>query len=247
MSEVERKEEKEVTEPLGFQKVSKINILLNVISLIDGYRINRCPDFRRLDDNIKKGVLGRVFAEKWKDIRKVLWRIGTFPKNIPNVNKMMTIRIITHIIGLILMLVASSIVIATIFLTMPRLILYIGLALYAVGTSILGFAMLLRRRIAIKIAEYYYEDHDRWKREQAYLKGVVQQLIDGLIRYLRQRKKIGTDKALTQVEKDTPLKKYQKLMAKYMIRMYNVDYTGLIIVKKPNAFRKHYEVVPKLF
>ncbi len=247
MSEVERGTEREVTEPLGFQKITKINILLNIISLIDGYRINRCPDFRRLDDNIKKGVLGRAFAEKWKNIRKVLWRIGTFPKNIPNVNKMMTLRILTHIAGLILMLVASSIVIASLFLTLDRLILYIGLAMYAIGTSVLGFAMLLRRRIAIKIAEYYYEDHDRWKREQAYLRGVVQQLIDGLIRYLRQRKKMGNDKVLNQVEKDTPLKKYQKLMSKYMIRMYNIDYTGLIVVKKPNAFRKHYEVVPKIF
>ncbi|MEM2907229.1 MAG: hypothetical protein QW739_04030, partial [Candidatus Odinarchaeota archaeon] len=200
MSEVEKKTEKEVVEPLGFQKISKINILLNIISIIDGYRINRCPDFRKLDDNIKKGVLGRVFAEKWKNIRKVLWRIGTFPKNIPNVNKMMTLRILTHIAGLILMLVASSIVIASIFLKLPSMILYIGLALYAVGTSVIGFAMLLRRRIAIKIAEYYYEDHDRWKREQAYLKGVVQQLIDGLIRYLRQRKKTGVDKILNQVD-----------------------------------------------
>lgn len=246
MSDTERKTEKEVVEPLGIQKLTKINILLNIISLVDGYRINRCPDFRKLDDNIKKGVLGRVFAEKWKNIRKVLWRIGTFPKNIPNVNKMMTLRIMTQIAGVVFMLVASTMVIAAMFLDLPGLILYIGLAIYAIGGSLLGFAMLLRRRIAIKIAEYYYEDHDRWRREQAYLKAVVQQLIDGLIRYLRQRKSSKADKLLNQIGKDTPLKKYKKLMSKYKIKMYNVDYTGISVLKRPTAVRKHYEVVPKI-
>ena len=240
------KDSKKVVEQLGFPLQTKLKGLSTVISLIDGYRINRCPDFRKLDDQIKKGVLGRPFAEKWKNIRKVLWRIGTFPQNIPNVNKMMTIRIVSQISGIIIMLIASSLVIAQLFLNLPTLIMAVGLGLYVLGTSLIGLAMLIRRRIAVKIAEFYYEDHERWKREQAYLKGVVQQLIDVLRRQIKRRKIAGTEKGLEKLKDNMSEKEYARIMEKYKMKMYNIDYTGIKIIKKPGTMRKNYVVLPKM-
>ncbi|MHA1754958.1 MAG: hypothetical protein ACTSYR_05535 [Candidatus Odinarchaeia archaeon] len=245
MSKVE-KASKKVVETLGFPSETKVNVVLNIISLIDGYRINRCPDFRKLDESIKKGILGRKFAESWKNIRKVLWRIGTFPKNIPSVNKMMTIRILTQITSIIMMVIASVMVIAALFIELPSIVMFSGLTLYVVASAVLGFSMLIRRRIAIKIAEYYYEDRARWTKEQQFLKRKVQQLIDALIRHLRKLKIAGKDKNLNKLEKNASVKEYNKIMAKYKFKLFNVDYTGIRVIKKPSAIRKHYEVLPKI-
>jgi hypothetical protein len=237
---------KKIVEPLGFPLTTKIKSLAAIVSLIDGYRINKTLDFRKLDSQIKRGLLGRPFAEKWKNIRKVLWRIGTFPKNIPYVNKMTTVRILSQIAGVITLVVASALMIAQIWLQLDPILVSIGLFVYVLGTALIGLSALMRRRVAIRIAEYYYEDHERWKKEQAYLKGVVQQLIDALARQLRRQKLAGTEKDLQKIEKDMSTKKYKKVMEKYKIKLYNIDYTGIQILKKPGRISKNYLVIPKL-
>ncbi|MHA1410097.1 MAG: hypothetical protein ACTSQY_07305 [Candidatus Odinarchaeia archaeon] len=240
------KPSKKVVEPIGFPLETKIKLILTIIFLIDGYRINRAVDFRKIDESIKKGTLGRPFAERWKNIRKVLWRIGTFPKNIPNVQKMTTVRVYSQIIGVALLLVASILMIVQALLSLPEYLIFIGVGIYVLATALIGLAILMRRKVAIKIAEYYYEDHERWKKEQAYLKGVTQQLIDALARQIKRLKVTGREKKLAKLDEAKTPKEYQKILEKYKIKLYNIDYTGIKVLSKPNFIRKHYVVLPKV-
>jgi len=232
-------------ESLGFPKEIKINFLTNIITLIDGYRINFCPDFRKIDEGVKKGVLGRNFAERWKNIRKVLWSIGTFPSNIPKVKTMTRFRYLFQLSGLVTMIASTIIILINAFFNLGYFLNAIGMIMYVIGGSLITLGVLVKRRVAIKISEYYRQDNERFEKEQQYLRAVTQDLINGLIRYLRRRMYEGLEKDLKGLENASE-KEYIKKLQKYKFKLYNDDYTGVKIIKKPSPIRKYFLAIPAI-
>lgn len=239
-----KKADKKV-ESLGFPKEIKINFLTNIITLIDGYRINYCPDFRKIDEGIKKGVLGRNFAERWKNIRKILWSIGTFPQQIPKVKNLTRFRYIFQLSGLLMMIASTIVLLVNSFIYFGFIVSSISMIMYVLGGSLITLGILLKRRIALKISDYYRKDNTRFSKEQEYLHAVTQELINGFTRYLRKRIYEGLEKDLAGLDKLSE-KEYIKKLKKYKFKLYNDDYTGIKIIKKPSPLRKYFYAIPAI-
>ena len=233
----QKKDEKE-TKPLTFPRQIKVNMLSRVITLIDGYRILHTGTFGKIDKNVTKGVLGRRFAEKWREIRRVLWKMGTFPDEIPKVRTLTTMRIFTGLVSTFMMIGASILMMVVLFASLGRGVLFAGAMVYIVGGSLLGFSILLKRRVAVIMEDYYRDRPELWTKERQYLKGVVQGLIFAMTRYARRQKREGLDKAFRKNE--------ERALKKYKFELFNMDYNGINIIKKPGRLRKRYIALPEL-
>jgi len=234
----DQKKGKKEVEPLTFPRKFKSNMLSRVITLVDGYRILHTGTFGKIDKNVTKGVLGRRFAEKWREIRKVLWKMGTHPDEIPKVRTMTTIRIFTGLLATFMMIGGSVLMMIILFASLGRFMLFVGAMVYIAGGSILGLSILIKRRVAIIMEDYYRDRPDLWRKERDYLRVIVQGLIFAMIRYVRRQKREGLDKAFRK-DPDRALKKYK-------IELFNMDYKGINIIKKPGRLRKKYIALPEV-
>ncbi|MFX1486173.1 MAG: hypothetical protein ACFFBS_03555 [Promethearchaeota archaeon] len=233
----QKKDEKEA-KPLTFPRQIKVNMLSRVITLVDGYRILHTGTFGKIDKNVTKGVLGRRFAEKWREIRRVLWKIGTYPDEIPKVRTLTTIRVFTGLVSTFMMIGASILMMVVLFASLGRMMLFIGAMVYIVGGTLLGLSILLKRRVAVVMEDYYRDRPDLWGKEREYLKVIVQGLISAMIRYARRQKHEGLDKAFRKDE--------EKALKKYKFELFNMDYKGINIIKKPGRLRKKYIALPEI-
>ncbi|MFX0096586.1 MAG: hypothetical protein ACFE7E_02375 [Candidatus Hodarchaeota archaeon] len=234
----DQKKGKKEAEPLTFPRQFKSDMLSRVITLVDGYRILHTGTFGKIDKNVSKGVLGRRFAEKWREIRKVLWKMGTYPDEIPKVRKLTTIRIFTGLLATFMMIGGSILMLIIIFASLGRFMLFVGAMVYIGGGTLLGFSILIRRRVAIIMEDYYRERPDLWRKEREYLKDIVQGLIFAMVRFVRRQRREGLDKSF---RKDP-----DKAIKKYKIELFNMDYKGINIIKKPGRLKKKFIAVPEM-
>ncbi|MFX1350968.1 MAG: hypothetical protein ACFFA1_01980 [Promethearchaeota archaeon] len=233
----QRKGKKEA-EPLTFPRQFKSDMLSKVITLVDGYRILHTGTFAKIDKNVTKGVLGRRFAEKWREIRKVLWKMGTHPDEIPKVRTLTTIRIFTGLLATFMMIGGSILMMVIIFASLGRMMLFVGAMVYIAGGTLLGLSILIKRRVAVMMEDYYRDRPDLWRKEREYLKGIVQGLIFAMIRFVRRQKREGLDKSFRK-NPDGALKKYK-------LELFNMDYKGISIIKKPGRLRKKFIALPEI-
>ena len=201
-----------------------MSVLKGLISLIDGYLAYFFDDPDPFDYAIKRGALGKEFANEWREIYRTLYKIAYTLKRIPEIRKYVVAQGTLRSLSLPLSLTGGLLAIFSIFASEPfnpLLMLIAGSLVATAGAGALILSWIAGKRVAETIDKYFKEHKEKYKFKRTYLKKVVQKLLYSLAYYL---KKEGTD------------------LENFKFKMFNSFYEGIIVLKKPKLFRKKYIV-----
>lgn len=206
--------------------VPDIVSLVELIFLLDGYRINRFENPQAIERAIEKGALGGDIVGKWKGIRAKLDEMASVPGSLPGVVRLTQVRIGFRFL-------ASTYTIAALMLVVARFILrenygqwgtWLVISTVAVVPIAWVISELANYTIARKVEEFFGKNPRSLEGIRSELKRTVQSL---LLTLFHQIRRTGQD---------------PKKMA---FKMYNVDYEGIQVVKVPSRWAKYYLVAAK--
>jgi len=194
----------------------------NLITVFDGYRINRTYDLTFVDKAINKGELPPSFVKQWGTIRAVLHRLAAIGPKVPGVEDDLNKKQVMSFASLAFITIAVPILlIAWVFQVGWLTPIAVPLALSAVGLMMINFLVgaIYNRRIAWAIHDYIEDNPSLTAREGVVLKEWTQTLIHYVARTMR---KSGVDPE------------------KHLTKFFNDDYTAIEVINEPSTFRKHY-------
>jgi len=205
--------------------------MIKLISMLDAYRILRFEDFRWVDKTVNEKKLDPLFTQKdWKPVRKALWKMATVPRNILVVKKLQKIRSIVLFVGQTIFFGFFIILILSI-LGVPQMTFFQPFTLHFGIAAIVSFMITLIARplidgkISFTVSNFYEEHPQRFEKHRAALKGFIQKQIDKFRSWV-----MNNPEGLEKNE----------------IQLYNIDYSGIKVIKPVSRFRKFYVVKLKL-
>lgn len=211
--------------PYRMGKNVNLNLLRNLITLIDGYLANYLGDPEPFRGKIKAGALGPELAKEWKRIERSLMKIATTVRRIPTFKSLIKLHTFLKVLATMFMLSGSMLAISAPFFTREISFYYISMLFLTFSAISTVWCSILERRIAVRIKEYFDEHQTKYKFIRQYLRNVVQRLIFSMAHYMK-------------VDKKDP--------EKYPLSLYNDDYRGIKIIKKPGLFRSKHKVIVRL-
>ncbi|MFX1416827.1 MAG: hypothetical protein ACFFC0_08440, partial [Promethearchaeota archaeon] len=200
----------------------------NLLTVLDGYRINRTYDLGFIDKKINEGELPRVFVQQWGTMRKVLHKLAAIGPKVPGVESALNRRQTISFIAMASLTIAVVILLVTYAFQLPFLTTFgLPLAVIAVGFMLVSWitSAWYNRKVAWAIHYYIEENQGLVSNERRHLKKWVQNLVQHIATLMR---KSGEDPE------------------KHLIKFFNKDYTGIEVLKEPGGFRKHYVVKIRL-
>lgn len=196
----------------------------SLISVFDGYRINRTYDLRFVDKAMNKGDLPQTFVKQWGTIRSLLHRLAAIGPKVEGVESTLNRKQYMSFLSIAVLTIVVPILMLTWVFQIEFLSPYaLPLALVAVALIMINFLVgaWYNRKIAWIIYDYLESNPSLTARENAILQKWVQVLIGYVSRMMRRD---GVD----------PERK--------LVKFFNVDYSGIEVQKEPSTFRKHYVV-----
>jgi len=219
------KREREVTRYFRVGKDIDTTLLKNLIVLIDGYLINYFGDPAPFERPIKAGKLGSEISAEWKEIHRSLMKIATTVKVIPRIGSLLTIQSMLRSASLAVSIGAVLLSLTGAFPTYlenPLLFLFMLMLIASVMIVASRFA---GREVAKRIEAYFEEHKQKYGFVRQYLKQTAQKLLYTLSSYLKTS---GEDPS------------------EHTIKLYEANYDGIKVLKKPKWFRKQYVVIVEL-
>ena len=200
----------------------------NLLTVLDGYRIQRTYDLRFVDKAINKGDMPKSFIRQWGTIRALLHKLAAIGPKVPGVESWLNRKQYFAFLSLAVLTIAAPVLLLTWVFRLEMLQdIAMPLALVAVALMLINFLLSswYNRKVAWAI-HYYLEDNPNLvAKERAVLKKWVQSLIHHTARVMRQS---GLDPD------------------KNLVKFFNDDYVGIEVLKEPAGIRKNYVVKIKL-
>ncbi len=196
----------------------------SLISVLDGYRINRTYDLRFVDKAMNKGELPQSFVKQWGTLRTVLHRLAAIGPKVPDVESYLNKKQYMSFLSIAVLTIVVPILMITWVFQVAFLTPYaIPLSLMAVALVMINYLVgaWFNRKVAWAIFDYLESHPGLTTRENVVLQNWVQILIHYVARKMR---KDGID----------PEKSF--------VKFFNVDYVGIEVMKEPSTFRKHYDI-----
>ncbi len=196
----------------------------SLITVFDGYRINRTYDLAFVDKAMNKGELPQSFTKQWGTIRAVLHRLAAIGPKVPEVEETLNKKQYMSFLSIALLTIVVPILMITwVFQVAVLSPFAVPLALVAVVSVFANFLVgaIYNRRVAWLIFNYLESNPGLTTRENKILKKWTQALIHYAARTMR---KDGADPE------------------KNLIKFFNDDYVGILVEKEPSTYRKHYVV-----
>ncbi len=200
----------------------------NLITVFDGYRINRTYELAFIDKKINKGELPQSFIRQWGVIRKVLHKLAAIGPKIPGIEGWLNRKQYFSFASMALLTIVAPVLLLTwVFQWAFLQDFIIPLAVLAIAMVLINFlaSAWYNRKIAWEIHYYIEANPNLVENERKHLRKWVQELIYHVARLMRKSGE-DPDKNLT--------------------KFFNDDYEGILILKEPAGLRKHYVVKIKL-
>jgi hypothetical protein len=200
----------------------------NLITVLDGYRIQRTYDLGFVDKGINKGELPKSFIRQWGTIRSVLHKLAAIGPKVPGVESWLNRKQYFAFISLAVLTIAAPLLLLTWVFQWEALQSFsVPLAVVAVALMLVNWLMSswYNRKVAWAIHYYLEENPNLVSKERMLLKKWVQTLIHHTARVMR---KGGFDPD------------------KNLVKFFNNDYIGIEMLKEPAGLRKHYVMKIKL-
>lgn len=196
----------------------------NLITVLDGYRINRTYDLTFVDKAMNKGDLPQSFIKQWGTMKSVLHKLAAIGPKVPEVETALNKKQYMSFLSIAFLTIAVPILLITWIFQVAFLSPFaLPLALIAIALVMINFlsGAWFNRKVAWLIYNYLEANPSLTARENVILHGWAQTLIHYVARTMR---KSGDD----------PERNF--------IKFFNDDYTGIQVQKEPSNFRKHYVV-----
>jgi hypothetical protein len=204
-----------------------LQILMELIEILDSYRVHRYIDIRPVDTAIEKGKLKREIALEWEKVRPTLVKMASSTASIPGIIRLVKIRDFVNFVSLIFLTSAFALVAVRLLLrNVPNLSFGIWEELIFPCALVLIFVALItrviiNRKIGLKIEAFYNEKSKEFKDDDLQLKKFVQNFINVL---------------------SAQVKRIRGEPKNYVMRLYNVDYRKIKVAEEPSRFKKYYTV-----
>ena len=228
MSRKSKKEKRESSASLDdFQfNPTKLDLRFskNLLTVLDGYRIQRTYDLGFIDKKVGEGDLPRSFVQQWGTMRPVLTKLAAIGPKVPGVESALNRRQAMSFAGMAALTIAVPILLLTYVFQLSWLApIGIPIAVLAIGLMLISWLSSgwYNRKVAWLIHDYVEQNQALVSNERRHLKKWVQTLVTHISFLMR---KSG----------DSP--------EKNQIKFFNVDYTGIDVIKEPGGLRKHYVV-----
>lgn len=196
----------------------------NLITVMDGYRIQRTYDLTFVDKALREGKVPRSFMAQWGTIRTTLHKLAGIGPKVPGVEKWMVRRQMISFLAMALLTITVPLLLLTFVFVVewiaPIVTPLAVIALALVLTSWITSAWF-NRKIAWAIWNYIEENPEVASKERKVLHEWVQKLIYHCARIMRKE----------GIDPESKLTKF-----------FNNDYQGITVIKEPGGFRKHYVV-----
>jgi ABC-type multidrug transport system fused ATPase/permease subunit len=217
-------------------KIVDLKAAKKILMLIDGYRKLNIEDFEWADKEVKDGKMGKRFSQDWKQIRELMLKFAREAGSQRHLLDLAALQQILLQVGL----VVSAITTLLTTLSMMAFVFHLEWAkiipevlTYALIPLVIGIAImfagppLIARKITSELERFYQKRKDLVSRADAVFKDAVQRIIDSIIQEIKNG--------------NLEVKKKKE----YKFGLFNMDYKGVKIVKKPSLFRKYYIVIPE--
>jgi|GEM_PF-2003100 hypothetical protein len=194
----------------------EIENYINVICILDAVRIGRFRRLRELEGYIDKLDLEKKIPEfKWKTLKGDIELLLSLPGKAPSLRRFTSILPVLNILILLSFLV--MIVLSTLNTLSPKMITFNLHDVLMTVIFITGGLLVARWYMEEKIKEFYEES----QKKKLKLGRINQMVIDKLLNVISE-KKVSVEKA--------------------KLKLFNIDYKGITVLKEPSFFRDHYLV-----
>jgi hypothetical protein len=246
--------------------VKNIETLKSFIFLIDGYRIHHYEEIAWADRAVDRGDMGWRFRTEWDELRKILIDHATVPKSLLHLLKWADIQGYLKLIGLVMSTVVILLVGVSLFFFWGRqpvnlaltttVLSYLAVPLIVMLVVSFAGPLWIARKIDGELSKYRKAHPEKFLRYEPQLKEAVQNLIDSLVEAVRKGKANPPDTPLRRDLLEEASDVYEnffnrilrrkKKEVKHIFNLFNTDYSGMRIDKKPTKFRRFFIVEPRL-
>lgn len=248
--------------------INNLETLKNLIFLIDCYRVHHYEEIDWVDKAVKAGELGWGFRRDWKNIKRILMKMAALPKPLFHLSRWARIQEYVRFIGMIVSTFTMIVMGVTFFFFWGRkpgsVSLITTMLGYIAAPLIIAFVVsflappLIARKIQGELSRYRQEHPKKFQIFDFHLKETVQILIDSFVHQAKTTRMRGEKQSesyfdiLSRVDDfyrsifGRIFKSHKKGTDEYSFELFNVDYSGIKVVKKPSRFRKFYIVTPNL-
>ena len=199
-----------------------LTLLRKVITLLDGYRVNRFMNPTRIGDLVKAGALGKDLQNDWDELHQVMYDMSRVPANTPKTIRLLKFLNLTEKLSIINIFI-TALLIALSFIIGISWIIGVVFATIAIPATI-GARAYLYRQVSNEIDKYVEEHPEKFVKKKAWLKQQVQRIIGTLTRYVKQ---------------------FEREPSNYPFELYNTDYSGISVIKRPGSLRRGFVVILK--
>jgi len=195
--------------------------LATLISAIDGFRVGRCAELKSVEKIVKKVRLTDT-SQKWKSIRRDLEAIMNLPTSSSKVMFMMNLALLLRFLGLLSYM--TVVIMAITMALSPTLNIETSMFLNIFDyVLIFGIGILVVRYfVREQIKSFFNKSADRFRGKSAHLRELNQELMNRL--------RAG-------------INKYKGKPRDYKLVLFNADYNGIKVLKKPGVWREHFVAI----
>jgi len=196
--------------------------LATLISAIDGFRVGRCAELKSVERIVRRVHLTDT-GRKWKSIRRDLQDIMNLPTSSPKVMRMMNLALLLRFLGLLsyTIVIILAIMMGLSFSLKIEASTFVNIFNY---TLIFGISVLVVRYfVKEQVKKFFDQSADKFKGKSAHLRELNQELINRLREGIKKSNGKSRD---------------------YKLTLFNADYNGIKILKKPGVWREHFTAIP---
>lgn len=222
-----------------------------LIIFLDGYRVHHYEEPKWIERLVKAGRLGYRFRQEWDDVKHMLHKMAALPKSMHHLLRLAKLQSFVRFLGYLVSAFTFALMGISLFFFWGRnpegLQTLVTILSYA-AIPLVSFILLasvgppyLGHRIYKELDRYRTQNPERFREFEARLKTLVQDLIDSLSNEINRRRL----EEKKEEKGDQKRGKFQQKSSKgeFTFELFNPDYDGIQIRRKPRWLRKYYSVV----
>jgi len=203
------------------QKID-VNSLKELIEFLDSCLANYFGDLEQHKKKIESGEFGVEVRRDWESVEKSIIKMIAVIRRLPTVKICIKLATLTHLLSVVFLtsaIVTVGLIIYGVYDISSLISILILSATIGVVSEI--SSIRFRRRIKIEIDKYIKSHTGKFKFLKEKIRIFTQNLINTYAKYIKEQKLDPNE---------------------YTLSLYNIDYAGIKVLKKPGILKKKYTI-----
>lgn len=208
-----------------------------LIFFLDGYRVLQYTEPAYIEKMVKEGRLGRRFKEEWDFVKRLLMKMAALPPEVRHLVGWAKIQQVMNFISGVTYPLVLALLAVLFFMTFGRdyegvrqitgILGYVSIPILGLVLTAKIAPLFIGKKISDELQRYRQRNLDRYQGYENQIKEIVQDLIHSLAYKVRRQKLREPEEASSRG---------------FILRVFNIDYDGIKVVKGVGRFRKFFEV-----